>query len=309
MTDLFEKTSGSLKEKYGIYIEKDTSLSQKTTYKIGGPADIGIFPSTIGEFETSVLYCREHGIPFYVMGRGSNLLADDEGFRGAVIFTERMNSVRFEENRVFAMAGAGLTSLSRRAGSLGLAGFEFACGIPGSVGGAVAMNAGAYGGEICDVFTSCTVWREGVGIVECTLGDADFSYRHSAFLENRDFVLETVLTLERDDPDEIKSRENDLLSRRREKQPLEYPSAGSAFKRPEGYFAAKLIEDAGLKGFRIGDAEVSRKHSGFIVNAGNATSSDVIRLYAEVREKVKKLFGVTLESEVRYLSPKGEESI
>ncbi len=302
MTELFDSLSG-------IYIEKDVLLSKKTTYRIGGPCDVGIFPETLENFEAAVNFCRDKNIPFYVMGRGSNLLADDEGFRGAVIFTERMNGVRFEKSRAFAMAGAGLTSLSRQAGALGLAGLEFACGIPGSVGGGVVMNAGAYGGEITDVFESCTIYREGIGILNCLHRDGGFSYRHTSFLDNHDYVLEAVFRLQEDSPDDIRAREEELLSRRREKQPLEYPSAGSAFKRPEGYFAAKLIEDAGLKGFRIGGAEVSAKHSGFFINAGGATSDDVIRLYSEVRERVEKLFGVTLESEVRYLSPKGETVI
>lgn len=306
MTEFFDSLSGISKE---IYIEKDVLLSRKTTYRIGGPCDAGIFPEAVEQFETAVAFCRDRDIPFYVMGRGSNLLVDDGGFRGAVIFTERMNAVRFEEKRAFAMAGAGLTSLSRQAGALGLAGLEFACGIPGSVGGGVVMNAGAYGGEITDVFESCTVYREGYGVINCLHSDAGFSYRHTSFLENHDYILETVLKLREDSPDQIRAREDELLSRRREKQPLEYPSAGSAFKRPEGYFAAKLIEDAGLKGFRVGGAEVSEKHSGFFINLGGATSADVIRLYSEVRERVEKLFGVILESEVRYLSPKGETVI
>lgn len=306
MTGFFESLSGISKE---IYIEKDVLLSKKTTYKIGGPCDVGIFPETVDAFAAAVSLCREKDIPFYVMGRGSNLLVDDEGFRGAVIFTERMNGVKFDGNRVIAMAGAGLTPLSRKAGEMGLSGLEFACGIPGSVGGGVVMNAGAYGGEITDVFESCTVYRDGVGVFNCFHRDGNFSYRHTSFLENHDYVLECTFKLHCDSPEEIRAREEDLLSRRREKQPLEYPSAGSAFKRPEGYFAAKLIDDAGLKGFRIGGAEVSSKHSGFFINAGGATSGDVIRLYYEVRERVEKLFGVLLESEVRYLSPKGERVI
>ena len=305
MTEFFDKLSGISKE----IIEKDVLLSHKTTYRIGGPCDVGAFPETLEQFEAILLFCVEENIPFYVMGRGSNLLVDDEGFRGAVIFTERMNNVKFEEGRVLAMAGAGLTSLSRQSGALGLAGLEFACGIPGSVGGGVVMNAGAYGGEISDIFESCTIYRKGVGILHCSHSDADFSYRHTSFLENHDYILETSFKLCEDSPEQIRAREEELLLRRREKQPLEYPSAGSAFKRPEGYFAAKLIEDAGLKGFRIGGAEVSEKHSGFFVNVGGATSDDVVRLYSEVRARVEKVFGVTLESEVRYLSPNGERVI
>ncbi|MBR5460516.1 MAG: UDP-N-acetylmuramate dehydrogenase [Clostridia bacterium] len=304
MTELFQELS----EISTSRIEGDVLLSKKTTFKIGGPCDIGFFPETVEELEDALNICHRYGIPRYVMGRGSNLLADDEGFRGAVIFTERMNRVRIDGERVCALAGMGLTPLSRTVGESGLTGLEFACGIPGSVGGGIVMNAGAYNGELSQVVERCTVLRNGE-TVTCTNAEADFSYRHSAFLGNGDLVLEAVFHLENDSPEEIRRREEELLLRRREKQPLEYPSAGSAFKRPEGSFAAKLIDEAGLKGFSVGGAQVSEKHAGFIINRSGATSHDMLALFREVRDRVEKHSGIRLEPEVRYLSPKGEEAI
>ena len=304
MTELFRELSEISKSR----IERDVLLSKKTTFKIGGPCDIGFFPETVEELKDALDICRHNGLLSYVMGRGSNLLADDEGFRGAVIFTERMNGVRIDGERVYAMAGMGLTPLSRTVGESGLTGLEFACGIPGSVGGGIVMNAGAYNGELSQVVERCTVLRNGE-TVTCTNAEADFSYRHSAFLENGDLVLEAVFRLEKDSPEDIRRREEELLLRRREKQPLEYPSAGSAFKRPEGSFAAKLIDEAGLKGFSVGGAQVSEKHAGFIINRSGATSRDMLTLFREVRDRVEKYSGIRLEPEVRYLSPKGEEAI
>lgn len=308
MTELFENLLKDSKE-INIRTEKKVSMSKKTSFRIGGEADIALFPSDITQFKWALDKCTGLGIPFYVMGRGSNLLVSDEGFRGAVIFTELMNSCRFEGNIVTAGAGASLTALSRQAGAEGLSGLEFACGIPGSVGGGVAMNAGAYGGEVSDVFKSCVFYRQGEGIMTCDKEDGMFSYRNTTFLKNRDYVLEASFLLTQGNPEDIKRCEEELLSKRREKQPLEYPSAGSAFKRPEGFFAAKLIEDAGLKGLRVGDAQVSEKHSGFIINLGNATSRDVTELICRVRDEVNRQYGVVLEPEVRYLSPKGEQAV
>ncbi len=311
MTDFFaELLRLAEKNRPTIHIEKDVLLSKKTSFKIGGPADIGVFPKNEEDFVWAVSACRSLSLPVYILGRGSNVLADDEGFRGAVIFTEQMCGFERVGNTIFALAGTNVTSLSREAGRMGLSGLEFACGIPGSVGGAVLMNAGAYGGEVKDVVTKCRVfYPDSCEVSEYVNVEGTFSYRHSIFMENGGFVLGAEFLLQEDLPEEIKKREEELLSRRREKQPLEYPSAGSAFKRPEGYFAAKLIEDAGLKGFRVGGAEVSEKHSGFVINKGDATSSDVIALLCDVRDTVMKKFGVELCPEIRYLSPKGEKNI
>lgn len=308
MTDIYSVISKEIKDS-DIKFESDVSLAKMTSFKIGGTADAGFFPKSPEEFAIAAQVCTKLRIPFYVMGRGSNLLADDEGFRGAVIFTELLNGKNICDFCVSAMAGVGLTSLSRFVGSHGLSGLEFACGIPGSVGGAVAMNAGAYGGEIADVFLGCTVWNENEGFVKYEKSENLFSYRNSSFLKKHEYVLEARFALRKDSPENIKLREEELLARRREKQPLEYPSAGSAFKRPEGHFAAKLIEESGLKGFRIGEVQISEKHSGFVVNLGNASSSDVRILMEQVKNKVFECFGIELEPEIRYLSPKGEESI
>ena len=292
-----------------IHIEENVPLSKKTSFKIGGPADVGIYPESVEDFAFTLEALKKSEIPFYVFGRGSNLLVSDLGYRGAAVFCEGLDKSEFSENGVIVEAGVGLTALSRQAAALGLAGLEFACGIPGSVGGAVVMNAGAYGGEISDVLLSCTCYCEGCGIVTYNKDEAELSYRHSRFQDSGEIVLSTELSLKKDEAREIMSRCEELLLCRRDKQPLEYPSAGSAFKRPEGYFAAKLIEDAGLKGFGIGGAQVSEKHSGFVINRGGATCSDVLALMDSVRKTVFERFGVLLEAEVRYLSEKGESVI
>lgn len=309
MTDFFARLH-DVAEKDGINIdiEKDVLLSQKTTFKIGGACDAALFPKTLEEFEWAHETVRKLEIPLFVMGRGSNLLVDDEGFRGAVIFTEGMNTYTREGNTLVCLAGTSLTPLSRIAAKMGLAGLEFACGIPGSVGGAVIMNAGAYGGEMRDVVKSCTVLTENGLIFDVKTKEDTFSYRHSKFQEMGAYVLKAEIELFEDDPEKILEREEQLLARRREKQPLEYASAGSAFKRPEGYFAAKLIEDAGLKGYGVGGACVSEKHSGFVINRGGATCSDVMSVMKHVREQVKDKTGVVLCPEIRYLSPEGEKA-
>ncbi len=309
MTDFFARLH-DVAEKDGINIEikKDVLLSQKTTFKIGGACDAALFPKTIEEFEWAHETVKKLEIPLFVMGRGSNLLVDDDGFRGAVIFTEGMNTYARRDNTLVCFAGASLTSLSRTAAKMGLAGLEFACGIPGSVGGAVIMNAGAYGGEMKDVVKSCTILTENGLIFDYKTREDTFSYRYSEFEKMGAFVLSATLELFEDAPDKILEREEELLSRRREKQPLEYASAGSAFKRPEGYFAAKLIEDAGLKGYSVGGACVSEKHSGFVINRGGATCSDVLSVMKYVRERVKEETGVVLCPEIRYLSPEGEKA-
>ncbi len=311
MRDIFGDFSKILKNGDSpLQIEKDTPLSRKTTFKIGGTADLGVYPKNEQELIYALLLCRDLCIPRYVMGRGSNLLVSDEGFRGAVIFTEKMQSFRVRGDTVTVDAGMGLTSLSRKAGEKGLSGLEFACGIPGSVGGAVVMNAGAYGGEMKDVVKRCRVfYPQSVTVDEVDNSSCGFSYRHSVFMENGGIVISAVLELSEDDPSKIKKREDELLSRRREKQPLEYASAGSAFKRPEGYFAAKLIDDAGLRALTVGGAQVSEKHAGFVINRGSATSADVIELMRIVRERVFEKFKVELAPEIRYLSPEGEEKI
>ena len=310
MTKLFEYVLRAF-EKSGlkIYVEENVPLSRKTSFKTGGVADAGVYPESVEDFSAALDVLRTLDIPVYVMGRGSNLLVNDNGFRGAVVFTERLASVDFDGNTVTVGAGAGLTSLSRQAGDRGLSGLEFACGIPGSVGGGVVMNAGAYDGEISDVFLSCICYSPGKKLFRVEKADADFSYRHARFLSRGETVLESSFLLKEGERDQIKLREEELLFKRRDKQPLEYPSAGSAFKRPEGYFAARLIDEAGLKGYSIGGAQVSEKHAGFIINRENATSAELLSLFRYVRESVLKASGVLLEPEVRYLGEEGELAI
>ncbi len=310
MTNYFASISRILEESgRNISVEENVPLSKKTSFKIGGPADAGVFPESIEDFEYILKLLKNADIPFYVFGRGSNLLVSDEGYRGVAVFCERLDKVSFSGNTVVAEAGVGLTALSRQAAAQGLSGLEFACGIPGSVGGGVVMNAGAYGGEMSDVLVSCKCYSPENGIITVKRTEALFSYRHSRFFEKSEIVLSVELALTCDDPKNIVSRCEELLTRRREKQPLEYPSAGSAFKRPKGYFAAKLIEDAGLKGLSVGGAQVSEKHSGFVINRKDATCRDVLVLMSRVKDAVFEKYGVMLESEVRYLSETGERCI
>ena len=291
-----------------VDIIENADMKDHTSFRIGGPCDVALFPHDRESFCTVLGYLNDNSVKHIVIGNGSNVLFADEGYRGVVVFTTKMKSFSFNGDILECDAGTQLTAVSVRAVKEGYDGYAFACGIPGSVGGGIVMNAGAYNGELSQVVERCTVLRNGE-TVTCSNAEADFSYRHSAFLENGDLVLEAVFRLEKDSPEDIRRREEELLLRRREKQPLEYPSAGSAFKRPKGSFAAKLIDEAGLKGFSVGGAQVSEKHAGFIINRSGATSRDMLTLFREVRDRVEKYSGIRLEPEVRYLSPKGEEAI
>lgn len=276
-------------------------MSKHTTFKIGGPADLFIEVAT-SEVVQLVNVLRNQQIPFTVIGNGSNLLVSDEGIEGVVISFGKLSSeIIVTDDLITAEAGAMLSTVANTALKNGLTGLEFAAGIPGSVGGAVYMNAGAYGGEIKDVIISATVLTPDYQFVEYTKEDLALSYRHSALMEDGGIVLNMTIQLEKGNPDDIKATMDDFKERRISKQPLNYPSAGSTFKRPEGYFAGKLIEDAGLKGFTVGGAQVSEKHSGFVINIGNATAKDVLKLIQEVDSKVFGQFGVHLEPEVRII--------
>ncbi len=287
---------------------KDLPMSSYTTFKAGGNADYAFFPRTREEMKNALDFIKEEGLPYYIVGKGSNLLVADDGFRGVVVFTTSMCETSFENNVVVADAGVSLTSLARQAGRMGLSGMECLCGIPGTVGGAVYMNAGAYGGEMKDITVSSEYLENGE--FHTLEGDAQgFSYRQSAYSGSDRIIVSARLRLTEDDPERIKAREEDYLSRRREKQPLEYPSAGSTFKRYPGRFTGQMIEEAGLKGLRIGGASVSEKHAGFIVNDKNATASDIVSLIRLVRERVFEKHGVVIECEVKYLSEKGEEKL
>ncbi|MBE5889354.1 MAG: UDP-N-acetylmuramate dehydrogenase [Lachnospiraceae bacterium] len=285
-------------------IWQNEPMKQHTTFRVGGPADYYVRPS-IEEIQSIITLAKRENMPYTIIGNGSNLLVKDGGIRGLVIeLGLEAGMVHLKEGNnhmITAEAGVRLSALAKVAANNSLTGLEFAAGIPGTVGGAVFMNAGAYGGEIKDVIVNATVLDED-GIVRCfSKEDLDLSYRHSAISENGGIVLSASFVLQEGNPDEILAKMADFSARRKEKQPLEFPSAGSTFKRPEGYFAGKLIQDAGLAGYRIGDAQVSEKHCGFVINRGNATATEILQLISDVQEKVQKEFGVKLETEVRIL--------
>lgn len=285
-------------------IKIDEPMKEHTSFRVGGPVDILVTPKKFQEVVDVITLCKEHNIPYYIMGNGSNLLVKDGGIRGIMIKLIKLNEVKVEDNKIITGSGVSLKDISTTALNNKLSGFEFACGIPGSVGGAVTMNAGAYNGEISHVVESAKVIDNEGKIKVLDRKQLELEYRSSSILKYQYTVLEVTFNLEHGDYEKIKNRVEDLNRRRNEKQPLEYPSAGSTFKRPEGYFAAKLIEDSGLKGKNVGDAQVSEKHSGFIINKGSATAKDILDLIAIVQHKVKEKFNVDLYTEVRVI---GEE--
>lgn len=296
----------SLRERGELEYICNAPLAPYSSFKIGGAADVAVFPYTRAAL-LDVLGCvRRHEIRRDVFGNGSNVLFADEGYRGVAIFTTKMNRSVFRNGILWADAGASFTGLAVRALQEGLTGLEFAYGIPGTVGGAIYMNAGAYDGEISQVCTETTVYDPTVallGSIREINGDAqEFGYRTSAFQSMRGAViLGGKFKLKPGDPAEIKAKMDDLMSRRRDKQPLEYPSAGSTFKRAPGYFTAKLIHEAGLKGATVGGAQVSEKHAGFVINRGGATAKDVLTLIEQIKEQVWKHAGVAIECEVRII--------
>jgi UDP-N-acetylmuramate dehydrogenase len=288
-------------DRMGCAYRLEEPLRLHTSFAIGGPAEIFAEPQDEDRAAQVLAACRELGVSVFVMGNGTNLLAPDEGVRGVVLaFGARMSKIAREENSVvFAQSGATLSQLCRFAQKSGLSGLEFAWGIPGSVGGAVTMNAGAYGGEIKDVVRSVTFLDDSLNICEIGGDEAGFSYRTSCFQQNGAVIVGARFALCEDDPDAIDARMRDIIARRTQKQPLDLPSAGSAFRRPAGSFAAKLIEDCGLKGFCVGGAQVSPKHAGFIVNTGGASCADVLTLCGEIRRIVSEKTGILLEPEIK----------
>ena len=280
----------------------DESMRKHTTFRIGGPADYLVLPQKAEEIGEIVAYCKKMNVPWYVMGNGSNLLVADQGVRGVVIqLLRNFNKIVVQQNKISAQAGAGNALIARQALDASLTGFEFAAGIPGTIGGAVVMNAGAYGGEMKDIITEVTVLDEQGEIQIIPVDKLELGYRTSIIARKGYIVLEVCLELNNGRADEIKSRMDELKEQRVTKQPLDYPSAGSTFKRPEGYFAGKLIMDAGLRGFTVGGAQISEKHCGFVINKGNATAQDVIDLMEETKKIVMEKFGVVLEPEVKRL--------
>ena len=273
-----------------------------TTFRVGGNAGILVRISNREELKKLIPYLNNEGIPFYVKGNGSNILVGDKGYNGVILeIAALMSDIVVEKNKLTAMSGALMSNIAKEALCHNLAGFEFAAGIPGTIGGGVVMNAGAYGGELKDVVTMVEVMTVDGEILTLQNSDMQFGYR-SSILKMRPFtVLAVTIELSCDDHESIAAKMNEYMERRREKQPLEYPSAGSTFKRPEGYYAGKLIMDAGMRGYTIGGACVSDKHCGFVINKGNATAADVYEVIQEVEERVKERFDVTLEPEIVFL--------
>lgn len=280
----------------------DEPMSRHTTFRVGGPADFFVIPKAKEEVRDVIRICKEAGMPYYIIGNGSNLLVSDAGYRGVIVqIYKEMNEVKVEGDLVKAQAGALLSGIAAKALGAELSGFEFASGIPGTIGGACVMNAGAYGGEMKDVLEFVTVLTGEGKIIELGRNELELGYRTSVIAKKGYIVLGAVLKLERGDGEKIKTYMDELKEKRVTKQPLEYPSAGSTFKRPEGYFAGKLIEDAGLRGFQVGGAQVSEKHCGFVINRDHATAADIMELMRQVQIRVKENSGVNLEPEVKRL--------
>ncbi|ADL50154.1 UDP-N-acetylmuramate dehydrogenase [Clostridium cellulovorans] len=295
----FAKKLGSVLDKENIKVNE--YMKNHTSFKVGGSVDILVTPTNIEEIIEVIKLCKADRIPFFVMGNGSNLLIKDGGIRGVVIKLEKLNHVEVNGNEIKVESGVLMKDLSKAALEARLTGLEFICGIPGTVGGAIAMNAGAYNGEIKDVIDSAVVLDEDGKILTLTNRELELGYRTSSVLKRHYIALSATFILKNGNYDEIKAIIDDLTRRREEKQPLEYASAGSTFKRPTGYFAGKLIQDSGLKGYSVGDAQVSEKHSGFVINKGTATAKDVLAVIAHVQKVVKEKFSVELETEVRIM--------
>lgn len=282
-------------------ITVDSPMSEHIYFRVGGPADILVTPVNEEQVVNTLKLCREYNVPYFILGNGSNILVKDGGISGVVIKFNKLNKITTDGNCVTAQSGALLKDVSKAALKNNLRGFEFACGIPGSIGGAVFMNAGAYDGEMAHVIKSARVIDENCNIKNLTKEELELGYRSSIVMKKGYVVIEATVELESGEYASIKDKIDDLTNRRESKQPLEYPSAGSTFKRPEGYFAGKLIQDSGLKGFSIGGAAVSEKHSGFVINKGGATAKDVLDVIAHVQKTVKENFDVELHTEVRII--------
>lgn len=298
MSHFYDEITTALPE---LKVLKDEPMRRHTTFRIGGPADYFVCPGR-AQIAEVLAVAKKCGMAITVIGNGSNLLVGDKGIRGLVVeIGSAMNQIMVDKNRITAGAGALLSQVAAKAAAAELGGMEFAAGIPGSVGGAVTMNAGAYGGEMKDILRTVTVLTPEGELKTLDVSEMDLSYRHSCVPEQQYIVLEAEIELGYKPEKEIRAQMEELRNKRIEKQPLEYPSAGSTFKRPEGYFAGKLIMDAGLCGYRVGDAQVSEKHCGFVINRKNASAQEVRQLMQDVQDKVKAQFGVMLEPEVKML--------
>ncbi|MBQ6538637.1 MAG: UDP-N-acetylmuramate dehydrogenase [Eubacterium sp.] len=281
-------------------IKENEPMRLHTTFKVGGNARYYLVPESFDDVKKALEFAQEKKLPHYIIGKGSNLLFSDDPYDGVVIeIGSGLNDIRISGTTIEAYAGVSLVTLSKKAADESLAGLEFASGIPGTVGGAVVMNAGAYDGEIKNVLKEVKILTNNNEIITKKTDELDLSYRHSIFQNNSDIVLSATFELQQGNKEEIISKIKELNAKRKEKQPLEFPSAGSTFKRPEGYFAGKLIQDSGLRGYSVGGAQVSEKHCGFVVNTGEATATDIYELITKVRQIVLEKQGVELEPEVR----------
>ena len=291
-----------MKECASLDFEKDVLLSEHSTFKIGGKADYVAYPKSESALCALVDYLIEENIKYCVVGNGSDILFSDEGYRGVIVITTKLKKIRKSRNTIYAECGVSLSALAVYAYKHGLSGLEFAYGIPGTVGGAVFMNAGAYGGEIKDVLQKSAYFDTKLS-KRCELYNAGhkFKYRESVYTKNNNVILSAVFELKAGDPTEIKEKMDGYMAARKEKQPLDYPSGGSTFKRCEGHYTAQMIDEAGLKGFSVGGAMVSPKHAGFVINTGNATAKDVLQLVSIIKEKIKEKFDVDIEEEIRYI--------
>ena len=290
-------------KRQNISFEENYPLAKHSSFRIGGEAALAVFPKTDTELEEAIIILKENGARAEIIGNASNILFTDGVVDRAFVFTTGISGYFFEDNYLVCKCGASFTAMAKKAADMGLSGLEFAYGIPGTVGGAVFMNAGAYGSCVSEVLVSSRVFDADSGkIRELSLEEHKFDYRKSVFMDMPSLVsLEATFGLKEGNTEEIFEKMNGFISSRKEKQPLEYPNAGSYFKRPVRYFAGKLIEDCGLKGFRIGDAAVSEKHAGFVINLGHATANDVLALEDEIKNRVYKTYGVLLEREVRVI--------
>ncbi len=297
--DLYQELCGILGEE-NVFTKEP--MSRHPTFRAGGPADFFVTPEKEGQVRKTLSLLKEAQVPRYIMGNGSNLLVGDRGYRGVILqICKKMNRIRIQDTVIQAQAGALLSKIAAEAQAKGLTGFEFASGIPGSLGGAAMMNAGAYGGEMKQVLIQAQILNASGEIEDVLAEEMELGYRSSVFSRNGGVILSASIQLEPGDPPAIQSRMEELKFLRTSKQPLEYPSAGSTFKRPEGYFAGKLIQDAGLRGFQVGGAQVSEKHCGFVINKDQATAMDIRSLMEQVSEKVYAQFGVRLEPEVKLI--------
>ncbi len=298
MEETMREQLQQLCEECGCKLELDVPLSQHTTFRIGGTADYWVDICHVTQLQKLLHFCRSHSVPYFILGKGSNILASDDGYRGVILHIgSSFSQITVDGTKLICQAGATLSSAARTALHHSLTGMEALCGIPGTIGGALYMNAGAYGSEMKDVAVQCEYIDEEGNLRTLSPEEMQLSYRHSVFSETSGVIVSVTLQLQPGDPDAIRNRMEELLCQRKEKQPLEFPSAGSTFKRPEGSYASLLVDQCGLKGMSVGGAQVSEKHSGFVINKGGATCADVLCLCEQVRDIVEKEKGYILELE------------